>query len=270
MEEVLRELRVRPGDPVDLTTHDPGSTPGAPGDRDATGAVTAVQLENMSRLQERLYAEGRRSLLVVLQGMDCSGKDAIVRHVIRGLNPAGTRVVPFREPSKKELAHDFLWRIHHMTPAAGEIVVFNRSHYEDVTTARVKRLAPEQVWKMRYEHINSFERLLGDGGTRVLKCFLHISQQEQARRLRDRIEDPHKRWKLTAEDIADHKRYAEYQAAFTDMIDRTSTDLSPWWVVPSDAKWYRNWAVAEILLRTLKDMNPKYPDLPPLPEGLSL
>ena len=270
MEPMIEQLRVRPGDPANLAERDPRGTPGAPGNETETGAVTAVQLERIAQLQERLYAEGKRSLLVVLQGVDCSGKDGTIRHVIRGLNPAGTRVAAFKAPTPIELAHDFLWRVHRQTPGAGEVVVFNRSHYEDVTAVRVRRLAPEQVWRMRYEHINAFERLLGHGGTRVLKCLLHISKEEQARRMRKRAEDPKKRWKLNADDLANHERYAEYQQAFAEMIERTSTDQIPWWVVPADHKWYRNWAVAEILEHTLEDMNPKYPDLPPIPEALSL
>jgi PPK2 family polyphosphate:nucleotide phosphotransferase len=249
---------------------DPGSTAGAPGDHKETEAALEAQLAKLSDLQERLYAENRRSLLIVLQGPDTSGKDGTIRHVIRGLNPAGTRVAAFKAPSLEELSHDFLWRVHLKAPAAGEVVVFNRSHYEDVTTVRVKHLAPEAVWRMRYEHINAFERILSSAGTRVVKCFLHISKQEQARRLKERVEDPTKRWKLTAEDLADHKRYEDYQAAYNEMIERTSTDQSPWWVVPSDSKWFRNWAVGEILVHTLHSMDPRYPDLPPLPEASSL
>ena len=270
MSEMVQQLRVRSGDPANLARRDPASTIGAPGGEQETTEALAVQLEQLANLQERLYAEHRRSLLLVLQGVDCSGKDGTIRHVIRGLNPAGTRAVGFRAPSVEELSHDFLWRVHHEAPGLGEIAVFNRSHYEDVTTVRVRRLAPEQVWRMRYEHINAFERLLGHGGTRVVKCFLHLSSQEQARRLKARAEQPRKRWKLTADDIADHERYDEYEAAYSEAIERTSTDQSPWWVIPADHKWYRNWAVSEVLLRTLRDMGPKFPDLPPLPEAARL
>lgn len=267
---MIQQLRVRPGDPANLELRDTAATPDAPGGKDETTAMLEPQLERIADLQERLFAEQRRSLLLVLQGVDTSGKDGTIRHVIRGLNPVGTRVVAFEPPSDEELAHDFLWRVHHAAPRRGEVVVFNRSHYEDVIAVRVKRLAPEPVWRMRYEHINAFERLLGHTGTRIVKCFLHISKDEQARRLKQRVDDPTKRWKLTADDIADHERYDEYLAAYAEMLERTSTDQSPWWVVPADHKWYRNWAVTEILGRTLRDMGPRYPDLPPLPEAAAL
>ncbi|HLI44122.1 MAG TPA: PPK2 family polyphosphate kinase [Acidimicrobiales bacterium] len=267
---MLQQLRVRPGDPANLLLRDPAATPDAPGGKEATEAALESQLLEIDELQERLYAERRRSLLLVLQGMDTSGKDGTIRHVIKGLNPAGTRVAAFKEPSAEELAHDFLWRVHQQVPRSGEVAVFNRSHYEDVLAVRVKRLAPEAVWRMRYEHINAFERLLGHNGTRVVKCFLHVSSGEQALRLRERSDDPTKRWKLSAEDVADHGRYEEYLAAYAEMLERTSTDQSPWWVVPADHKWYRNWAVSEILLLTLRDMGPRYPELPPLPEAAAL
>ncbi|MGO9195981.1 MAG: PPK2 family polyphosphate kinase [Acidimicrobiales bacterium] len=267
---MVLQLRVRPGDPANLAIRDPGSTPGAPLGRAESEAAVATQLTRIEDLQGRLYAEHRRSLLVVLQGVDCSGKDGTIRHVIRAMNPGGTRVVAFKAPTDEELAHDFLWRVHEHTPRAGEIVVFNRSHYEDVTTVRVRRLAPEQVWRMRFEHINAFERLLRYRGTRVVKCYLHVSQAEQARRMRERADDPTRRWKITPDDIADHRKYDEYQEAFAEMIERTSTEESPWWVIPADNQWYRDWAVAEILLRALKDMDPKFPNLPPLPEAQAL
>lgn len=267
---MLQELRVRPGEGTDLEALDAASTPGVPGDSVETAEAARPQLERLGQLQERLVAERRRSLLVIVQGMDCSGKDESIRHLMRGLNPAGARVVTFKAPTADEPGHEFLWRVHPHAPGAGEIAVFNRSHYEDVTTVRVRRLAPEQVWMRRFEHINAFERLLGHGGTRMLKVFLHVSKAEQARRLRARAEDPRTRWRVTPDDVADHERYAAYLAAFDDMIDRTSTDQSPWWVVPSDHDWYRNWAFVEIVLRTLADMDPRYPDLPPIKEVADL
>ncbi len=267
---MLQQLRVRPGDAANLAEREPGSTPGAPGGRAETEAATAAQLAKLSELQERLYAERRRSLLVVLQGTDTSGKDGTVRHVIRGLDPSGTRVVAFGVPTAEDLAHDFLWRVHRHVPKAGEVVVFNRSHYEDVTTVRVKELVPEDVWKARFEHINAFERLLVHGGTEIVKCFLHISEREQASRLRERADDPRKRWKLTSADLIDHGRFGDYLDAYDFAIERTSTDRSPWWIVPADHKWYRNWAVAEILVTTLSETNPHYPLVPPMPEAAAL
>jgi PPK2 family polyphosphate:nucleotide phosphotransferase len=268
---MLKQIRVRPGDPVNLAGRDPSSTPTAPpGGRRAAEVQAADQLAVIGELQTRLYAERRRSLLVVLQGVNCAGKSEAIRHVLCGMDPAGMRVVSFKAPTEQELAHDFLWRVHTHAPGAGQIAVFNRSPYDDVTTARVRRLAPQQVWRARFEHINAFERLLGDRGTRVLKCFLHLSKEEQGRRMRARAEDPAQRWKVTADDIADHQKYDDYTQAFGEMIDRTSTEETPWWVIPADQDWYRDWAVAEVLLRALKDIDPKYPTLPKIPASKTL
>lgn len=261
-------FRVRPGDPANLLVQDPSSTEGAPGGREETEAAAPEQHARLAELQDRLWAEARRSVLVVLQGIDASGKDGTIRHVFRGFNPLGTRAVAFKEPTDEELAHDFLWRVHGHTPAAGEIVIFNRSHYEDVLRVRVDRLAPDHVWRARYEHINSFERLLTSRGTRMAKFLLHISEDEQAARLRDRIERPDKRWKLKESDFTERARWDDYQAAFIDMVERTSTDQSPWYVIPANHKWFRNWAVAHTLIHVLSDMDPKYPTPPPLPESV--
>ncbi len=261
---VLDELRVDPGERAHLGSRDPKSTPHAPGDREHTEAASDPVLERLSLLQDRLYAEHRRSVLIVLQGVDCSGKDGTIRHVIRGLSPSGTGVADFKVPTAEELAHDFLWRIHTACPRSGHIAVFNRSHYEDVTTVRVQGLVRERVWQARFDHINAFERILGHSSTRVLKFFLHISADEQARRLRERAADPDKRWKLTESDLAGHAKFAEYAAAWDDAISQTSTAGSPWWVIPADHKWYRNWAVAKIIEHTLDEMDPRFPDLAPL------
>ena len=203
-------------------------------------------------------------MLVVLQGMDASGKDGTVKHVFSGVNPQGTRVAAFKEPTREELGHDFLWRVHRQTPIAGEIGIFNRSHYEDVLVARVHRLVPEKVWRTRYDTINDFERLLAHGGMTVVKIFLHISFDEQGRRLHERLERPDKRWKLQTSDFADRERWDDYQAAYTDALERTSTETSPWYVIPANRKWYRNWAVSHVLLRTLRTMDPRYPEPPPV------
>jgi PPK2 family polyphosphate:nucleotide phosphotransferase len=255
---------VQPGAPAKLAERDPGGTPGAPGDRATTEAVMAEQHQRLSALQERLWAEGRRSLLVVLQAMDTAGKDGTIRGVFRGFNPSGTRVAAFKTPTELEGAHDFLWRVHRQVPRAGEVVVFNRSHYEDVLVPRVHGLVPPKVWRQRYGHINAFEHLLDDAGTRVVKLMLHISYTEQGKRLRSRLDDPTKRWKFEASDIAERKHWDDYQAAFDEMMEKTSTKRALWYVIPANHKWYRNWAVADVLLHVLEEMDPKYPDVPDL------
>jgi PPK2 family polyphosphate:nucleotide phosphotransferase len=263
LSSMIESLVVRAGTSATLRGRDPASTPGAPGGRVATEAVSAQQHVRLAALQERLWAEGRRSLLVVLQAMDTAGKDGTIRHVFRGFNPSGTRVAAFREPTELEAAHDFLWRIHRQVPRTGEVVVFNRSHYEDVLVTRVHALVPPKVWRARYGHINRFERLLNDAGTRIVKLMLHISYEEQGKRLRERQDDPAKRWKFKASDLAERKHWDDYQAAYGDMLEKTSTDSSPWYVIPANHKWYRNWAVTEVLLAVLEDMDPRYPAASP-------
>jgi PPK2 family polyphosphate:nucleotide phosphotransferase len=253
---------VRPGASANLRDRDPGSTAGAPGDRAATDAVFAQQQGRLAVLQDRLWAEGRRSLLVVLQAMDTAGKDGTIRHVFRGFNPSGTRVAAFKEPTELEAAHDFLWRVHRQVPRAGEVVVFNRSHYEDVLVTRVHGLVGPKVWRERYKHINAFERVLTDAGTSVVKLMLHISYDEQAKRLQRRQDDPARRWKFKASDLAERKFWDAYQAAFSDALEKTSKANALWYVIPANRKWYRNWAVTEVLLRVLEEMNPTYPKLP--------
>lgn len=191
--------------------------------------------------------------------MDAGGKDGTIGHVFRGLNPAGCRVASFKAPTEEELAHDFLWRVHQVVPGRGEVAVFNRSHYEDVLVARVHNLVPEDVWRPRYKHIVAFEQNLAAAGTRIVKLFLHISKEEQARRLRERLKDPTKRWKLRLSDLEERKRWDDYQAAYAEAIERTSTKAAPWYVIPADHKWYRNWAVSRILLETFAEMDPHYP-----------
>jgi PPK2 family polyphosphate:nucleotide phosphotransferase len=252
--------RVPPGGAPDLSARDPGDTSGAPGDRHATESTFAELSDRMLELQERLYAESARSLLVVLQAMDGGGKDGTIKHVFRGLNPQGVQVTSFKEPTPQELAHDFLWRVHRATPAHGLIGIFNRSHYEDVVVVRVHDLVPEEVWRARYGHIEDFEALLnGDARTRIVKLFLHISRDEQAERLRRRLERPDKRWKFRRCDLAERERWDEYMAAYEDAITRTSTEDAPWYVVPADHKWFRNWAVSRIVVETLAEMGPRYP-----------
>jgi PPK2 family polyphosphate:nucleotide phosphotransferase len=251
---------VAPGEPFSLAGRDPRATPGAPGGKKETTATLDDLGDRLAGLQERLYAESSQSLLVVLQAMDAGGKDGTVKHVFAGANPQGVRVTSFKQPTPEELAHDFLWRIHAATPHHGYIGIFNRSHYEDVLIARVHELVEESVWRGRYRHINHFEALLRDAGTRVVKLFLHISREEQAERLQARLDDPEKRWKFQRGDLAERERWDDYMAAYEEAIARTSTEHAPWYVVPADRKWFRNWAVSRIVIETLEDMDPRYPE----------
>ena len=249
---------VAPGSKVDLAAIDTASTGGS-GGKAKVGQVLPGLTERIAGLQERLWAQREQSLLVVLQAIDAGGKDGTIKHVFRGMNPASARVVSFRAPTEDELAHDFLWRVHRHTPAQGEVVVFNRSHYEDVLVVRVHKLVPDKVWRSRFARIKDFEANLAAAGTRVVKLFLHISKEEQARRLQARLDDPTKRWKFRIDDLKERARWDDYQAAFQEAVNRTSTDAAPWYVIPADRKWYRNWAVSRIVLETLEDMDPQYP-----------
>jgi PPK2 family polyphosphate:nucleotide phosphotransferase len=252
-----------PGSRVQLGEIDPSRTPALRGpgeqERAAAEALHAENVAAMQDLQTRLWAEGRRSVLIVLQGMDTSGKDSTIRHVFGMLNPQGVRVVGFKQPTPEELAHDYLWRIHQHTPEKGRIVIFNRSHYEDVLVVRVHALVPEPVWRERYEQINQFESLLASSGTTILKFFLHISKAEQKQRLQERLDDPSKRWKFSAGDLDERKRWGDYHAAYEDAISRCSTEHAPWFVIPADRKWYRNWAISSIVREVLEQMNPQPP-----------
>jgi PPK2 family polyphosphate:nucleotide phosphotransferase len=217
-------------------------------------------------LQERLYAAAaagtdRRRVLLVLQAMDCGGKDGTVRRVVGMLNPQGVRITAFGVPSKTELAHDFLWRIHQAAPGAGVVGVFNRSHYEDVLATRVHGLVPRPVWRARYDQINAFEDMLASDGVTLIKVMLHISYGEQRKRLLARFDDPTKQWKFDPSDLDDRDRWGDFQRAYVDALSRCSTKTNPWYVVPADRKWYRNWAVANLLLAHLADMGPDYPQV---------
>jgi len=221
------------------------------------------QLKNISKalrdLQELLYAEHKQKVLIVLQGIDTSGKDSTIEHVFGRVNPQGTKVVNFKVPTAKELAHDYLWRVHQHTPGKGEIVIFNRSHYEDVLVVRVHDLVPKSIWEQRYAHINAFERLLADEGTTILKFFLYVSKEEQAERFLARLDRPHKRWKFNPDDLAERNYWDDYKSAFEDMLSRTSTEYAPWYVVPSDRKWYRNLVVASVVEKKIKSLDMQYP-----------
>lgn len=222
-------------------------------------AETVKDAEAINQLQDCLYAEGKRSLLVVLQGMDCSGKDGTVRAVFNTCGPIGVEVTPFKVPSAEERAHDFLWRVHKATPPKGIIGIFNRSHYEDVLVVKVRKFASPQDIERRYEEINNFEKLLSDNGTRILKFMLHISKDEQAERLRERVTDPKKFWKFNPGDLEDRKLWPQFRDAYETALKRCSTSYAPWHVIPADRNWVRNAAIARIVRETLEDMAPKYP-----------
>ena len=262
--DVLRPWLVEPDSPFHLRDVDAGSSPDAPGDRAETERASDALRVRLAALQERLRAEERHAILLILQAMDAGGKDGTVKSVFRGVNPLGVDVHGFGVPSEEERAHDFLWRVHARVPERGRVGIFNRSHYEDVLVVRVRDLAPEPVWKARYDLIRGFEANLAAGGTLALKVMLHISPDEQRQRLQDRIDDPTKRWKFRMGDLEDRKLWKSYMSAYDDALSRTSTDDAPWFCVPADKKWYRDWAVLTIVVAALEHLDPKYPDHPEL------
>jgi PPK2 family polyphosphate:nucleotide phosphotransferase len=252
--------RVDPGSKVRMKDFDPDATPLC--DDKAKGKQEcAVLEERVGDLQELLYAGHRHKVLIILQGMDTSGKDGTVRHVMSGVSPAGVRVVSFKKPTEEELDHDFLWRVHAKTPGSGEIVVFNRSHYEDVLVVRVHDLVKEKVWRKRYEQINAFEKTLAASGTLILKFFLNISKTEQRKRLQERIDDPKKHWKFQHGDIEERKLWDDYMDAYDDVLEKTSTKHAPWYVVPSNAKWYRNLVISNVIVEALESLKMEYPNV---------
>jgi len=254
-----RGLTVKPGDAFKLADFE-ADPAGDPSGKAAARAQLADNAERLHALQERLYAEQRQSLLIVLQAMDTAGKDGTIEHVCGCFNPQGVRVASFKAPTAEELSHDFLWRVHRHVPPAGMIGIFNRSHYEDVLVVRVKKLVPKKVWSNRYEHINAFERMVADSGVRIVKLFLHISPEQQAERLRERQQTPEKHWKFNPGDLDDRRLWHAYQSAYEDALSRCNTPWAPWYVVPADRKWYRNLTVSEILLDVMGSMNPKFPE----------
>jgi PPK2 family polyphosphate:nucleotide phosphotransferase len=257
----MERYRVNPASQVNLPDWDPNDR-GEFADKEAGRAALAPLNAQLGELQELLYAQQQHKLLIVLQAMDTGGKDGTIRNVFAGVNPQGVRVVSFKAPTASELSHDYLWRIHHETPARGEMVIFNRSHYEDVLIVRVHNLVPEDVWRRRYEHINAFERMLADEGVTILKFYLHISKEEQKERLQARLDHPDKRWKFNLADLDERKRWADYQTAYEAMLSKTSTEWAPWYVVPANRKWYRNWVISRILVDTLTSLSMQYPEPP--------
>jgi PPK2 family polyphosphate:nucleotide phosphotransferase len=251
--------RVRPGKRVKLEEIDPRDVHLLEDGKSQAKEENARIRTRIAELQEMLFAGHERKLLIVLQGMDTSGKDGTIRHVMAGFNPQGTRIASFGKPTEVELDHDYLWRVHRQVPGKGEVVVFNRSHYEDVLVVRVHGLVPKAVWRKRYAQINAFEEMLAESGTTILKFFLHISRNEQKARLQARIDDPSKRWKFQLGDLEERKLWDEYQQAYEDALSKTATEHAPWYVVPADQKWYRNYVVGSVVVEALESMNLAYP-----------
>ena len=260
------KLGIRPGRSARLAGRDPGATFGY--EKAAALAETQRQLARLGPLQDRLWAESKRAVLVVLQGIDAAGKDGTINKVMEAFNPQCCPVTSFKVPSTDELAHDYLWRVHQHVPKKGEIGIFNRSHYEDVLVVRVHGIVPRRVWARRFAQINEFERMLAETGTTIVKVFLNIDRDEQRQRFQARYDDPTKRWKFSMGDLDERKLWDDYQGAFEDALTRTSTRWAPWYVIPANRKWFRDLAVASILADTLAGLKPAYPPEPDLPANL--
>jgi PPK2 family polyphosphate:nucleotide phosphotransferase len=254
------QFRVRPGTDVRLNEWSTSSTGGYTGDKQTAPDVLSALNERLADLQQMLYAESAHKFLIVMQGMDTSGKDGTIKHVFRTINPVGVKVANFKRPNDVELAHDYLWRVHEQTPRKGHMVIFNRSHYEDVLVVRVNELAPKQIWERRFDHIRNFEQMLADEGTTIVKLFLHISKDEQRARLQERIDNPAKHWKFEHGDITERAHWDSYTEAYEQALGETSTKQAPWYVVPADKKWYRNLVVSQLLIDKLDALEMRYPE----------
>lgn len=265
--EMIQSYRVEPGTKVNLDDWSPNDTGGYESKTLAKEEFKRLR-DRLEELQELLYAESKHKVLIVLQATDTGGKDGTIRHVFDGVNPQGVKVTSFKKPTESELAHDFLWRVHEHTPATGEIMLFNRSHYEDVLVVRVHDLVPEERWRKRYEHINAFEKLLADEGTTILKFYLHIDRDEQKKRLQDRLDRPEKNWKFNSGDLAERKLWDQYRAAFEEAIEKTSRPWAPWYVIPANRKWFRNLLISRIIVNTLEGLDMSYPQAEPGIENL--
>jgi len=258
-DEFYQRCFVTPGTEVDLSDRSTETT-GILNDPESESSPIFDELRGrLAQLQKVLYAQGKHKILIVIQAMDTGGKDGCVRKVFSRVDPQGIKVTSYKGPSEKELAHDFLWRIHQNVPAKGEIAIFNRSHYEDIVAVRVKKLAPQDVWEKRYKHIVDFEQMLADEGTTILKFFLNISKEEQRRRLQSRLDRPEKHWKFHPDDLADRARWEDFMEAYEDVLEKTSTPAAPWFVIPADFKWYRNMCVSQIVTHALDGLNLEYP-----------
>jgi PPK2 family polyphosphate:nucleotide phosphotransferase len=261
-------LRVKPGEKIDLTGYDCGATFGR--EKDKGEVELAANLAHLTDLQERLYAEAKHAVLIVLQGIDAAGKDGTITAIAGAFNPQGTEVTSFKEPTPEELAHDFLWRVHAAVPGKREIGIFNRSHYEQVLIVRVHNLEPEDVWRRHYGEIRDWERMLTDSGLTILKFFLAIDNETQRKRFQARVDDPTKRWKFSSTDLPERRLWNQYQAAFEEMLTETSTDYAPWYLIPSNHNWLRNLAISEIVADAMEDLNPQYPEPAAGIEGLKV
>jgi PPK2 family polyphosphate:nucleotide phosphotransferase len=255
----MKKYIVKPGSKVDLSEWDPNDTGDFKGDKKDGQAEVAKLNSKMDALQDTLYAEHKHKILIILQGMDTAGKDGTIRHVFEGVDPLGVRVASFKVPSTEELEHDYLWRIHKAVPSAGEIVIFNRSHYEDVLVVRVHKNITTGVCKKRYDQINAFEHHLTENGTTILKFFLNIDFEEQKKRLQARLEDPTKQWKFNPTDLKERKLWPVYMKAYEDAIAKTSTVYAPWYIIPANRKWYRDLVISRILVEALENLKMKYP-----------
>lgn len=252
--------RVHPGQRINLDTYPTRDDQLFGGDKHEGKDAMKDLANQIGELQEMLYAQSKHKFLFVIQAMDTGGKDGAIKDVFKSVNPQGMRCEPFKQPTSKELAHDYLWRIHQKVPAKGEMVIFNRSHYEDILAVRVREIAPESVWSKRYQHINAFEQMLSDEGCTIVKIFLHISRDEQKQRLQARLDDPAKRWKFNPGDLDDRVLWPKFMNAYRDVLAQTSTDRAPWYVIPADRKWYRNLAVASIVTDTFRALNLSLPE----------
>ena len=255
----MDRYRVKPGKRIDLSDWDPDGRETFDGKKAEGREELAELTRELAGLQELLYAEHQHKLLIVLQAMDTGGKDGTIRHVFQAMNAQGVRVAGFKRPTQEEQDRDFLWRIHRQVPGRGEIVIFNRSHYEDVLIVRVHELVPKRIWSKRYDHINAFEQMLADEGATILKFYLHISHEEQRQRLQARLDEPEKRWKFDPADIEERRMWPKYIEAYEEVLSRTSTDWAPWHIVPANRKWYRNLVVAQTIVETLKGLEMHYP-----------
>ncbi len=264
----MRDYRVKPDERVKLEEWDANDTGEFRGNKQQAKLETEKLNKRLQALQEVLYAEHRHRILVVLQGMDTSGKDGVIRHVFEGVNPQGVRVANFKEPTQEELDHDFLWRVHKQVPGKGELVIFNRSQYEEVLIVRVHELVPQEEWKKRYDQINAFESLLAETGTTILKFYLHIDRDEQKKRLQARLDDPDKHWKFRRGDLQERKLWPAYEKAYEDVLNKTSTKAAPWFIVPANHKWYRDWVIARTLVKKLDGLGMKYPEPEESLEGI--
>jgi PPK2 family polyphosphate:nucleotide phosphotransferase len=262
----MKQYLVKPGEKRNLSHRDPNESGDFQGNKKQAKAETKDLQKKLRDLQEVLHAEHQHKVLVVLQGMDTSGKDGAIRHVFKKVNLQGVRVANFKVPTPQELDHDFLWRVHQKVPGRGELVIFNRSHYEDVLVVRVHELVPREVWEQRFGLINEFEKLLTKTGTTILKFFLYISPDEQKERLQDRLDEADKHWKFHQADLKERRRWPEYVQAYEQVLYKTSTELAPWYIVPANHKWYRNWLIATILVERLEQLGMRYPEPE---EGLS-